>query len=229
MGRGQAPDAWLERIVTVRSLEFGEPLDGELVEVNDRGVVLRVPAYRANDGRGNDAEPGAGETEPVLHFAPWNTLRLLTVTEDDLREHQEESEAEPQAAEEHYSTLGRNPSSPDLVKLNDFGGEVGEHWQNARGRPVLDKNGDEVGSVEELYVWEGPSTVHLIKVSAEEGSFLIPVHAVTSVDDEGVKLETARSKVTDSPEYDSDDVPDAETRRAAFAHFGYPDPLDLGG
>ena len=227
MGRGQAPDAWLERIVTVRSFEFGEPLDGELVEVNDRGVVLRVPAYRANDGRGNDAEPGAGETEPVLHFAPWNTLRLLTVTEDDLREHQEESEAEPQAAEEHYSTLGSNPSSPDLVKLDDFGGEVGKHWQNARGRPVLDKNGDEVGTVEELYVWEEPSTVHLIKVSGEEGSFLIPVHAVTSVDDDGVKLETARSKVTDSPEYGSEEVPEGEARRAAFDYYGYPDPLDL--
>ena len=73
----------------------------------------------------------------------------------------------------------------DIVKLNDFGGEVDEHWQNARGRPVLDKNGDEVGTVEELYVWEKPSTVHLIKVGGEEGSFLIPVHAVTSVDEEG--------------------------------------------
>jgi hypothetical protein len=220
----------LERIVTVRSLEFGEPLDGELVEVNDRGVVLRVPAYpayRANDGRGNDAEPGAGETEPVLHFAPWNTLRLLTVTEDDLREHQERSEAEPQAAEEHYSTAGSNLSSPDLVKLDDFGGEVGEHWQNTRGRALLDKNGDEVGTVEELYVWKEPTTVHLIKVSGEEGSFLIPVHAVTSVDDDGVKLETARSKVTDSPEYGSDEVPDDEARRAAFDYFGYLDPLDL--
>jgi ribosomal 30S subunit maturation factor RimM len=121
----------------------------------------------------------------VLHFAPWNTLRLLTVTEDDLREHQEGSEAEPQAAEEHYSTVGSNLSSPDLVKLEDFGGEVGEHWQDTWGRPVLDKNGEEVGTVEELYVWEEPSTVHLIKVSAEEGSFLIPVHAVTSVDEEG--------------------------------------------
>jgi hypothetical protein len=29
--------------------------------------------------------------EPVLHLAPCNTLRLLTVTYDDLREHQEES------------------------------------------------------------------------------------------------------------------------------------------
>jgi hypothetical protein len=49
------------------------------------------------------------------------------------------------------------------------------------------------------------------------------------VDEDGVKLETAKDKVTGSPEYDSDDVPDDETRRAAFGHFGYPDPLDLGG
>ena len=106
-------------------------------------------------------------------------------------------------------------------------GRVGEHWHNARGRALLDKNGDEVGTVEELYVWKEPTTVHLIKVSGEEGSFLIPVHAVTSVDDDGVKLETARSKVTDSPEYGSEEVPDDEARRAAFDYFGYPDPLDL--
>ena len=116
-----------------------------------------------------------------------------------------------------------------IVRLDDFGGEVEEHWQDARGAAVLDKNGDEVGTVEELYVWEEASTVHLIKVGGEEGSFLIPVHAVTNVDEDGVKLETAKDKVTNSPGYDSDDAPDDETRRAAFDHFGYPDPLDLGG
>ena len=117
----------------------------------------------------------------------------------------------------------------NLVRLDDFEGEIDEHWQEARGRTVLDKNGDEAGTVEELYIWEGPSTVHLIKVSGEEGSFLIPVHAATSVNEDGVKLETARDKITGSPGYDSDDVPDDEARRAAFAFFGYPDPLDLGG
>jgi sporulation protein YlmC with PRC-barrel domain len=117
----------------------------------------------------------------------------------------------------------------NLVKLDDFEGEVAEHWQEARGRPVLDKNGDEVGTVEELYVWEEPSTVHLIKVTGEESSFLVPVHAATSVDEDGIKLETATDKVTGSPAYDSDDVPDDETRRTAFAYYGYPDPLDLGG
>src|SRR3712207_7497724 len=42
----------------------------------------------------------------------------------------------------------------------------------------------------------------------------------SNVDEDGVKLETAKAKVTDSPQYDSDDVPDDETRRAAFDYYG---------
>ena len=117
----------------------------------------------------------------------------------------------------------------NLVKLDDFEGELDEHWQDIRGRKVIDKNGDEVGTVEELYIWEGPSTVHLITVSGDERSFLIPVHTVTNVNEEAVALEVGKEKVMDSPEFDSDDVPDSETRRAAFDYYGYPDPLDLGG
>jgi sporulation protein YlmC with PRC-barrel domain len=117
----------------------------------------------------------------------------------------------------------------NLVKLDDFEGELDQHWQVARGRKVIDKNGDEVGTVEELFIWEDPSTVHLIAVSGDERSFLIPVHTVTNVDEETVALEVGKVKVMDSPEFESDDVPDPETRRAAFDYYGYPDPLDLGG
>ena len=124
---------------------------------------------------------------------------------------------------------GGNDGGENLVKLDDFEGELDEHWQDVRGRKVIDKNGDDVGTVEELYIWEGPSTVHLITVSGDERSFLIPVHTVTNVDEEAVKLETSRDKVMDSPEFESDDVPDPDTRRAAFDYYGYPDPLDLGG
>lgn len=124
--------------------------------------------------------------------------------------------------------MGQGEGS-NLVKLGDFEGELDEHWQDARGRKVIDKNGDEVGTVEELYIWEGPSTVHLITVSGEERSFLIPVHTVTNVDEEAVALEVGKGKVMESPEFESDDVPDSETRRAAFDYYGYPDPLDLGG
>ena len=117
----------------------------------------------------------------------------------------------------------------NIVKLDDFEGEVAEHWQDARGRNVLDVHGDQVGTVEELYVWEGPSTVHLITVSGDERNFLIPVHAVTNVDEEAVALEVGKDKVMESPAFESEDVPDDETRRAAYDYYGYPDPLDLGG
>src|SRR3712207_8296598 len=83
----------------------------------------------------------------------------------------------------------------NIVKLDDFEGEIAEHWQDARGRKVIDKNGDEVGTVGELYVWEAPSTVHLIKVSGEEGSFLIPVHAVTNADEDAVRSEEHTSEL----------------------------------
>ena len=125
--------------------------------------------------------------------------------------------------------MSEGDGGENIVKLDDFEGELSEPWQNARGRKVIDKNGDEVGTVEELYIWEGPSTVHLIKVSGEERSFLIPVHTVTNADEDAIALETAREKVMQSPEFESEDFPDPETRRATFAYYGYPDPLDLGG
>ncbi|HZY66404.1 MAG TPA: PRC-barrel domain-containing protein [Rubrobacteraceae bacterium] len=116
-----------------------------------------------------------------------------------------------------------------LVKLEDFDGEVEEHWQEAEGSKVLDSNGEEVGTVEEIYVWEEPGTVHLIEVSGEERSFLIPVHAVTNADEEGVKVEQSKQRIMESPEFDSGDaVPDDEARKGVFQHYGYTDPLDLG-
>ncbi len=125
--------------------------------------------------------------------------------------------------------MAQEDGGSELVRLDDFEGELDEDWQDARGSKVLDKNGEEVGTVEELYVWEGPSTVHLIKIDGDERNFLIPSHAVTNVDDDGVKLELGKDKLMESPEFESDDVPDPETRRAAFGYYGYPDPLDLGG
>ncbi len=118
----------------------------------------------------------------------------------------------------------------NLVKLEDFDGEVGEQWQDVGGSKVLDSNDEEIGTVEEVYIWEEPGTAHLIEVSGEERSFLIPVHAVTNSDEEGVKVEQSKRKILDSPEFDSEgDVPDGEARKEAFQHYGYSDPLDLGG
>ncbi len=123
--------------------------------------------------------------------------------------------------------MAQGNGGSNLVKLEDFDGEVAEHWQGARGSEVLDKNGDAVGTVEEIYVWPETGTAHLLKVSTEGRAVLLPVHAVRNVDEEGVKVEEGKETMTNAPEYGSDDVPDDEVRKAAFGHFGYADPMGL--
>ena len=121
-----------------------------------------------------------------------------------------------------------NSESLTLVKLDDFEGELEEHWQDIQGHSVLDKNGDEVGTVEDLYIYEDAQAGHLIKVAGSERHFLIPIDAVTTIGDEGVNVEQDKEMILGSPEYESDEVPDLETSRAAYAHYGYPDQFTWG-
>jgi sporulation protein YlmC with PRC-barrel domain len=121
-----------------------------------------------------------------------------------------------------------NGGGPNLVRLDDFEGEIEEHWQDARGLKVLDKNGDEVGTVEDLYIYEEAQAVHLLKVEIEGRHVLIPIDAATNVTEEGVEVEQDKGTIMESPEHDSEDVPDLEASRAAYAHYGYPDQLTWG-
>jgi sporulation protein YlmC with PRC-barrel domain len=114
-----------------------------------------------------------------------------------------------------------------LVRLGDFEGDLEEPWQDVKGLKVFDKNGDEAGTVEDLYVYADAEAAHLLKVAGDEGSFLIPVDAVTNANEEGVHVEQDRDVILGSPEFDSDDVPDSETSRAAYEYFGYTDQLGL--
>lgn len=114
-----------------------------------------------------------------------------------------------------------------LVRLEDFEGDLEEPWQDVQGLKVFDKNGDEVGTVEDLYVYADAEAAHLLKVAGDEGSFLIPVDAVTNASEEGVNVEQDKGVILNSPKFDSDDVPGPETSRAAYEHFGYTDQLTL--
>ena len=120
-----------------------------------------------------------------------------------------------------------NDDGSRLVKLDDFQGELEEPWQDVQGLKVFDKNGEEIGTVEDLYVYADAEAAHLLKVTGDEGSILIPVDAVTNASEEGVNVEQDKDVILDSPEFASDDVPDPETSRAAYEHFGYPDQLSF--
>lgn len=121
-----------------------------------------------------------------------------------------------------------NGGGANLVRLEDFEGELDEPWQDAKGLKVFDKNGDEVGTVQDVYVYEEAQAVHLLKIEVEGRNLLIPIDGVTTVSEDGVEVEQNKGTILESPEHDLEEVPDPETSRAAYEHFGYPDQLTLG-
>jgi len=123
----------------------------------------------------------------------------------------------------------QDKGSNRLVKLDEFeGDEIEEVWQEAKGLKVRDKHGDEVGTVEDVFIYQEAQAVHLIEVAGHERRFLLPVDAVTNATEDGVDVEQDKETIMASPEHDPDDLPDPETSRKAYEHFGYPDQLALG-
>ncbi len=121
-----------------------------------------------------------------------------------------------------------NDKDTNLVGSEAFDGELKGPWRNARGRKVLDIDGDEVGTLEELYVYEDVPAVHLLEVAGASRRFLIPVDAVTAVGEDGVSIEQSKDAVLGSPEFGPKDAPGPEASCAVYDYYGYPDPLALG-
>jgi sporulation protein YlmC with PRC-barrel domain len=59
---------------------------------------------------------------------------------------------------------------PNLVKMSDADFRLEEPWQDIRGLEVCDVNGEQIGSVEDLYVDRDSRLPRFLEVSA--GGFL---------------------------------------------------------
>jgi hypothetical protein len=75
-----APDVWVGQLVTVFVNGVEGSLLAELVEVNDRGIVVRLP----EDPREARPQPEGSTWVPQLSFHPWSTLNMVQVTESDI-------------------------------------------------------------------------------------------------------------------------------------------------
>ena len=115
-----------------------------------------------------------------------------------------------------------------LVKLGDTDFRLEEPEQDIRGLDVYDDEGNQIGSVEDLYVDTEERQVRFLDVGAGgflgigEKHFMIPVEAVTDVGDDGVTIEHDTEKVTSSPPFDTDVVPPtADYQREVYGYYGY--------
>ncbi len=114
-----------------------------------------------------------------------------------------------------------------LVRLDDSDLTLADPADDVRGQTVVDSHGDEVGEVDGLVVDNKERRVRLLQVGS--GGFLgigkrkalIPVEAVTAVDDDAVHIDTEREWVANGPAYDPDLVLDQTTAAGFYDYYGY--------
>ena len=121
---------------------------------------------------------------------------------------------------------------PNLVKLSESEDLLLEEpWQDIRGLDVVDVNGDEIGSVEDLYVdrEERLPRPRFLDVSAGgflgigKKHFLVPVEEVSREvgEEDRVVVNRHRDKVMGSPDFEAEGVPNYDFQRAIRAYYGH--------
>lgn len=117
-----------------------------------------------------------------------------------------------------------NDATP-LVRLDESGLTLAQPGDDVRGRPVVDRTGQEIGTVDGLIIDEHERRLRLLQVGS--GGFLgigkrkvlVPVEAVSSVDDV-VRIDKQREHVAAGPAYQPDLVPEHGIVDELYTYYG---------
>ncbi|HWC33138.1 MAG TPA: PRC-barrel domain-containing protein, partial [Actinomycetota bacterium] len=115
-----------------------------------------------------------------------------------------------------------------LVRMADADLTVADPADDVRGRTVVDATGDEIGDVKSLLIDEDERKVRFLEV--ESGGFLglgsetrlVPVDAVTRVEENAVHVDQTRESVHGSPAYDPELEQDAAYYGEVYSYYRYP-------
>ena len=117
--------------------------------------------------------------------------------------------------------------SGTMMRLGDTDQRLADPTQDIRGRKVLDRDGHEIGKVDDLLIDVERKKVRLLRV--DHGGVLgiggtplfIPAEAVERVTDDRVGIDRSRDQVVDAPQYDPDLVDEDRYFTDLYGHYGY--------
>ncbi|TCC52171.1 PRC-barrel domain containing protein [Kribbella pittospori] len=119
-------------------------------------------------------------------------------------------------------------SAHTLVRLADVALELADPADDVRGRKVVDRNGDQVGKVDGLIIDEAERRVRFLEVGSGgflglgEHKQLVPVEAITRVDEDAVHIAPERTQVAGGPAYDPDLEPERRYYDDVYTYYDYP-------
>jgi sporulation protein YlmC with PRC-barrel domain len=114
-----------------------------------------------------------------------------------------------------------------LIRLDDTDLTLETPTDDLRGRKVVDRNGDEVGDVDGLVIDERERRVRFLEVGSGgflgvgEKQQLVPVDAITSIDDDTVQIATDRTHTAAAPPYDPTLVPEPSFYEDIYQYYDY--------
>ena len=126
--------------------------------------------------------------------------------------------------------MERAEPQPNLIKLTDSEDlRLREPLQNIRGLDAYDSNGEQIGTVEDLYVDQEAQFPRFLDVGAGgllgigKKHFLVPFEEVSRrvSEEERVIVNQNRDKVLGSPDFDPAEMPEVDFQRAVYAYYGY--------
>lgn len=121
-----------------------------------------------------------------------------------------------------------------LSKLSDTAQTVASADEDIRGRTVKDKDGHDIGKVDDLLIDDRERKVRFIQVEA--GGFLglgetksfIPVDAITRITDHDVSIGQSKEHMAGAPRYDPALVADQDYYGNLSGYYGYAPYWDPG-
>ncbi|HEV8716817.1 MAG TPA: PRC-barrel domain-containing protein [Candidatus Binatia bacterium] len=122
--------------------------------------------------------------------------------------------------------MAQSDENATLVKLSDSNLRLADPAEDIRGRKVLDKEGEEIGDVDDMFVDDHKQKVRFLQVASGgflgfgETTFLIPVDVVTHISGDAVHINQARQYVAGAPRYNPNLV-DRHSAENIYDYYGY--------
>ncbi|BCJ40960.1 hypothetical protein GCM10010168_47410 [Actinoplanes ianthinogenes] len=119
-------------------------------------------------------------------------------------------------------------ASIELIGLGDSDQVVGDPAEDIRGRKVRDREGHDLGRVEDLLIDPEERKVRFLRVAHGgilgfgTSSSFVPVEAIRAIDDEIVHVAEPKQLVAEAPRYDPELVDATEYYQDLYRHYGYP-------
>ena len=113
-----------------------------------------------------------------------------------------------------------------LHKLSDTNLVVADPVEDVRGKKVVDRFGEEIGSVDDLLIDDREKKVRFLQIASGgflgvgETKFLLPVDAVKKIIGDTVHIDKTREHVAGSPRYDPDLI-DNRYLNDMYVYYGF--------